>query len=352
MVLSKVQQSIWERSRAIGAGEQAVILTEGTCAYLVGRIVLDLHLHTHFPEVPANLPEFFASRDVDALTLQRDDSRQLFERLVALAPDADTYYACLTTLHKARLKYQRILQTQPISTLEQVGPRALLQYGQLSPRALAGLLFWRKWFFDIDNRAGQETGYLFEPIIAYSIGGVPAPAGKSPVKRHRARSKGRQVDCVLGQKAYEFKIRVTIAASGQGRWREELEYPIDCKKSGFVPVLVVLDSTPNPKLAELVVAFQRHGGETYLGNAAWQHLESLAGANMAMFLEKYVRSPLDELLKDGTIELPVFTARAKGEHITLVLGEEEFVIQRHSPSVSEEVLEDQFPDDIADQLPG
>ncbi|MEX2141525.1 MAG: hypothetical protein WD894_19825 [Pirellulales bacterium] len=117
-------------------------------------------------------------------------------------------------------------------------------------------------------------------------------------------------------------------------------------------MLVVLDSTPNPKLAELVVAFQRHGGETYLGNAAWQHLESLAGANMAMFLEKYVRSPLDELLKDGTIELPVFTARAKGEHITLVLGEEEFVIQRHSPSVSEEVLEDQFPDDIADQLPG
>jgi hypothetical protein len=352
MVLSKVQQSIWERSRAIGAGGQAVLLTDAMCAYLVGRIVLDLGLQSHFPEVPSDLSEFYVCRNVDELAIPCDDSRGLFERLVGLAPDSDTYYACLATLHKARLKYQRILQAQPISTLEQVGPRALLQYGQLSPRALVGLLFWRKWFFDIDNRAGQETGYLFEPIIAYSIGGVPAPAGKSPVKRHRARTKGRQIDCVLEQKAYEFKIRVTIAASGQGRWREELEYPIDCKKSGFVPVLIVLDSTPNPKLSELIAAFQRHGGESYLGNAAWQHLESLAGANMALFLEKYVRSPLDQLLKEATIDLPDFAARASAEHITLVLGEEELVIERRSHPLPDEPDDNELPDDVADELLG
>ena len=29
-------------------------------------------------------------------------------------------------------------------------------------------------------------------------------------------------------KAYEFKLRVTIAASGQGRWKEELDFPSDC----------------------------------------------------------------------------------------------------------------------------
>ena len=48
MVLSKLQQSIWERSRAIGAGGQAVVLTDGICAYLVGRIVNDLGLNRNF----------------------------------------------------------------------------------------------------------------------------------------------------------------------------------------------------------------------------------------------------------------------------------------------------------------
>jgi hypothetical protein len=280
------------------------------------------------------------------------DSRAMFERLVDVAPDADTYYACLATLQKARLKYQRILETQPISTLEQVGPRALLQYGQLSPQALCGLLFWRKWFFDTDNRAGQETGYLFEPIIAYSIGRTPAPAARSPIKRHRAKRKGRQVDCLRERKAYEFKIRVTIAASGQGRWREELDYPIDCKKSGFVPVLVVLDGTPNQKLNELVEAFERQGGETYLGGAAWQHLESLAGVNMAMFLEKYVRRPLDDLLQRRTNDLPDFAARSGADSIILVLGDEELLIRRRASADADELVGDAIPDDIADDLPG
>jgi len=352
MVLTKTQQSIWEKSRAIGAGGQAAVLSDAMCSYLVGRIVVDLGLQSHFPEVPANLPEFFDRRSLAELILVSHDGKALFERLVDLAADADTYYACLATLHKARLKYQSILETQPMPTLEQVGPRALLQFGQMSPAGLAGLLFWRKWFFDIDNRAGQETGYLFEPIIAYSIGGAPAPAARSPVKRHRSRSKGRQVDCILNQKAYEFKIRVTIAASGQGRWKEELEYPIDCKKSGFVPILVVLDSTPNPKLRELVRAFERQDGETYLGSAAWSHLEGLAGSTMSRFLEKYVRGPLDRLLAHADDRLPDFGARAEHDRIVLTLGPEELLIERRDSAPVDEAEGDQLPDDVADELPG
>jgi hypothetical protein len=179
---------------------------------------------------------------------------------------------------------------------DQVGPRSLLQYGSLSPKALAGLLFWRKWLFDIDNRAGQETGYVFEPIIAYAIGGVPASASKSPVRRSDNKVKGRQVDCVLDQKAYEMKIRVTIAASSQGRWREELEFPQDCQTSGYIPVLLVLDPTPNPKLHELSTTFQAAGGEVYIGQDAWNHLTTQAGATMSRFLELYVHEPIQTLL--------------------------------------------------------
>jgi hypothetical protein len=77
MVLTKAQQSIWERSRAIGAGEQAVVLSDAVCGYLVGRIVLDLALQDRFPEVPVVLPELFDRRDQTTFVLQNVDSRDL-----------------------------------------------------------------------------------------------------------------------------------------------------------------------------------------------------------------------------------------------------------------------------------
>ena len=193
---TKSQAAIWQKARSLSNSDQAVVLTDGMCSYVLATIVLDLGLSNRFPELPRALPPFFNDGPLASLVVEGHDCRSLYERLVAANPDADTYFACLAALHKARLKYEAILSTQPIPTLEQVGPRGLLQYGKLSGIALAGLLFWRKWFFDIDNRAGQETGYLFEPIIAYAIGGTPAPAKKSPVRRHNDTTKGRQVNCL------------------------------------------------------------------------------------------------------------------------------------------------------------
>ena len=125
--------------------------------------------------------------------------------------------------------------------------------------AAARWRYWRKWFYDTDNRAAQETGYLFEPILAAAIGGTPVSAARSPVRRSDDETKGRQVDCIKGKRAYEFKIRLTTAASGQGRWDRELAFPQDCASYDHIPVLVVLDDTTNPKLVELVHAFEAAG---------------------------------------------------------------------------------------------
>ena len=243
MGLTPTQRQIIAKARSLAGAP----LDDATCAYLVAVIALDLGWYDDFGDLSLgprlNVPDFFAgsASDFDATGL---DFYGLFERLVALQPAAETYFACLAHLHARRLKYGSILQHQPLPTMDQVGPRALLQYGKLEPDALAAFLFWRKWVFDIDNRAGQETGYLFEPIIAAALGGAPASARRSPVKRRTNPTKGRQVDCIReadGVKlAYEIKLRVTIAASGQGRFKEELEFPDDCKASGYVPVLVVL----------------------------------------------------------------------------------------------------------------
>ena len=191
MALTQGQKAIVTRAQSLGAGGQAVALSDEACAYLCGVIVRDLGLQDRFPEVPATLPEFFSPSPLSRLELAGAAFQEMFERLVGLDADSDVYFACLAALHKARLKYERILETQAVPTIDQVGPRGLLQYGGMSPKTLAGFLLWRKWIFDIDNRAGQETGYLFEPIIAAAVGGVPASAKRSPIKRRKDGKKGR-----------------------------------------------------------------------------------------------------------------------------------------------------------------
>lgn len=345
--MNQVQRTIWQKARARGAGGQAVQLGDSECAYLIARIAADLGVEEVLSQLPPAIPEFFNSGELSDLSIEGVDPLPLFEQLLAANIDSDMYFACLANLHKARLKYERILETQAIPTLEQVGPRGLLQYGKMSPKALVGLLYWRKWFFDIDNRAGQETGYIFEPVIANAVGGVPVTSTKSPIKRHDGSGKGRQVDCLLGTRAYELKIRMTIAASGQGRWSEELSYPKDCKASGYTPVLIVLDSTPNQKLTELTKAFEAQEGECYVGDAAWAHLDALAGNTMATFLERYVRNPIEHLINEAPADIPPFTARLDGNLMVIQIDGEDMIIRRSDNEVVSDEVDD-LPEDVAE----
>jgi hypothetical protein len=350
MGLTQTQKAMIERARAAGGSDHAIPLTDEICAFLVGVIARDFGLLARFPELPNDTPQFFDHCDLASLRAPGVDFLPVMERLVGLVPDSDMFFACLANLHKRRLKYERILQTQPIPTIEQVGPRGLLQFGTVCAKALTSLLLWRKWFFDIDNRAGQETGYLFEPIIAHAIGGVPFSAKVSPIRRATDSRKGRQVDCIRQQKAYEFKIRVTIASSGQGRWREEIDFPTDCRQSGYTPVLVVLDSTPNQKLDQLEAAFLQQGGAVYKGEAAWDHLRSVAGPTMGLFLEKYVRVPIQALLEEVPDNLPEFAARLDGNQMTISVDGEPMLIRRMPELVDDEIQE--LPDDADSQIPG
>lgn len=354
MGLTRSQETIWTKARSIGNSGQAIQLTDEMCAYLALRIASDLGHLKHFPEMPKEFQSFFGPKPCDSLIVKDVPARALFERLVQLEENADTYFACLVSLLKARLKYERILATQPLPTFEQVGPRGLLQYGKIGSKALAGFLLWRKWMFDIDNRAGQDTGYLFEPIIAHALGGTPAPASKSPVRRQNDKKKGRQVDCILERytdktaekRAYEIKLRVTIAASGQGRWNEELTFPTDCRSSGYIPVLVCLDATPNPKLKELTAKFEAAGGETHVGEEAWRHLDEVAGTTLARFIDLYVKEPLKNLLDSGDAIPPDLTASWSAGMVKIGVGEETLTIYRGGEPVADEG--DEMPEDLLD----
>ena len=161
MALTQAQKSLIAQARLAGAGKLNVGLGDDSCAYLAATIARDLGLLAEFPDLPSDFAEFFAEKDARNLRLEGFEFQVLIEQLLLIEPNADTYFVCLATLLKARLKYARILEYQPLPTMDQVGPRALLQYGQMSAEALAGFLLWRKWLFVIDNRAGEETGYRF-----------------------------------------------------------------------------------------------------------------------------------------------------------------------------------------------
>lgn len=218
------------------------------------------------------------------------------------------YIQNLSALHRRRVKYRRILATQPLAHQEQIAPRSLLEYGICDTGLLSSWMVWRKWIYDIDNRSAQETGYLFEPILASCLGGTPISAPHSPVKRvddnGNVTDRGRQVDCFVADEnvAYEFKLRVSIAASGQGRFSEELSFPRECATAGLTPILLVLDSTPSSRLSELQKAFIAAGGTLYQGEEAWVYMEKKAGEIMSIFLTKYIKPPIEamELITDNT----------------------------------------------------
>ena len=322
MDLSKAQSTAFEKARARGSGDQGIALTDDSVRALVALVARDLDL----PDVegidPLDSREYYDIA-VDELTTTGEASALCaYCSLLQAGPvDTDTYFLSLVALHRARLKFANIMRLQASPTLEQVGPRGLLQYGSLSTEALGSLLIVRKWFYDVDNRSAQETGYLFEPVIAGAVGGVPVSARSSPVRR-RGTGPGRQLDCLRGTTAYEVKVRVTIAASGQGRWQEELSFPDDCQASGYEPVLIVFDGTDNPKLSELREAFTNHGGQAHVGQGAWEYLNSEAGPTMSTFLEKYIRSPLTDLLDRTPAEgdLPPVSILLRPDRVDIGVG--------------------------------
>ena len=289
---------------------------------------------------------------MEPVQMAQDQHTALFIKGMAQMTDFKTYLRCLSALHKRRRKYALILTAQPMPTMVQVSPRALIEYGHIEPQALASWLTWRKFFYDLDNRSAQETGYLFEPILAAAIGGVSQGSRNSPVRRTNDASRGRQVDCwkvdpagVQKPLAYEFKLRVTIAASGQGRFGEEIGFAEDAKNSDAIPVLLVLDPTMNPRLSELQLAYESRGGRAYLGDAAWQHLEEEAGPAMARFIETYVRQPMKAMNQfeeradthdQKRVSLLPLHASCSASELILKLGDFERTIPRHEdPGLAE-----------------
>ena len=323
-------KNLYAKCRMHGSGDAQVVLSDDELYALIVIALSDLgwlheSLKTKAIQLPSN--NYFAISLDWFETLRIGTSVSDITELLGVAKKKDEdfvlYIETLCALHRRRVKYRRILSTQPMPTMDQIGPRVLLEFGSCDSSLLANWMTWRKWIYDIDNRAAQETGYIFEPILASCLGGVSISARNSPVKRVDQNGSqtpnGRQIDCYVpsSNTAYELKLRVTTAASGQGRFAEELSFPIECKTAGIKPALLVLDPTPSFRLDELSGQYVGCGGEFYLGEEAWQHMEKKSGRVVSVFVEKYIRPAILEV---ENIQLATL------EQVTLAWEEEKIVI--------------------------
>lgn len=287
---------------------------------LVSVMPKDIALLAHIAHHDLNdsaewyIPEFAELANVDFYSitpamidslpeLREEDAFRLLE-LIGATDINDIMYLYmknLSELYRRRFKFYNILKTQPFPSPEQIGLRCLLEYGNCSDELLFSWMTWRKLIYDIDNRSAQETGYLFEPILASCLGGESVSHKNSPVKRiddnGNATNEGRQVDCYIeeAKEVYELKLRVTIAASGQGRFGEEMSFPYEARRAGLTPVLVVFDSTPSALLDKLKEKYEQEGGHAVIGEAAWAELSQKAGNEMGRYILKYIKPPIAKM---------------------------------------------------------
>ncbi len=324
-------QNLYLKCKTHGSGGAQVAISD---AELHALISLSLHYlewdHSILGIPPISMPDsdyfqfsldWFQSANYSSADAK--DVKIYLEKCFQKDNDFALFIENLSALHRRRVKYRRILGSQPLPTMDQIGPRSLLEFGACDVKLQANWMAWRKWIYDIDNRSAQETGYLFEPLLASCLGGEPIGARNSPVRRidenGRPSSSGRQVDCLVpgSNKAYELKLRVTIAASGQGRFSEELSFPVEAQAAGYTPVLLVLDPTGSDRLADLAKRFRECGGEVYIGDDAWRHMEEAAGEVVSVFVERFIRPVISSIEQIDISSLSSLSLSWSGEFLEI-----------------------------------
>lgn len=342
--LTGSQRKFYQQFSRHGSGDTLVEITPQEVALLAAITHLDLH----DGDVPAWLTQdlyYIASKPFYSLGPSDIDQLDSREDIMAFNILIDGGFNCLSSpdylylsnlamLYRRRAKYFRILRQQPFPSADQIGPRCLLEYGRCDDSLLFSWMTWRKLAFDLDNRSAQETGYLFEPILASCLGGEPRGAKNSVVPRlddnGRPTKDGRQVDCYVEetQTVYELKMRMTIAASGQGRFSEELSFPREAAAAGLTPVLVVFDPTPSSRLTELETAYRKAGGTSATGDAAWNLLKTSAEDGMATFIDKYIEPPI-KAAKNGITGIPdAVTLTASASNLSITCNGQKYEIPR------------------------
>jgi hypothetical protein len=181
MSIDKQQKEFYRLFSRHGSGDALVEIEPRDVALLAHIAALDLHgpagdwMMPQYKQIAQKNFFEISHRDTAALgemTIER--AHALLNSCGASNPNniIFLYLKNLCELHRRRFKFTNILKRQPFPLAEQIAPRCLVEYGNCGDDLLFAWMNWRKWIYDIDNRCAQDTGYLFEPLLASCLGGV------------------------------------------------------------------------------------------------------------------------------------------------------------------------------------
>lgn len=312
--LPPCQRTLIQRSRKLVTGQLKINLHDRELVALIGHLIADLAPGASpqfLPESAKPMQPYYETplmnRQLSEVEIREVNLPGLFLEAMEIIPDFGRAFESLCEIHKRRLKFARIREEQTLPDVTDLAPRGMLMSGFSSATALAASLKVGKHVYDIDNRAAQEAAYLFMKVIANGMGGSYCSGVRSPVRRSTGDRKRRPVDILIDRKAYDFKCRMTEAASRRARFDDELMFPRDCYASGYQPVLLALHQLPGDRTEALVEAYARYDGETYIGSDAWDHVSQHAGPTMARFLDIYVLDRINQVIEadEGPVEMTV-----------------------------------------------
>ena len=103
---------------------------------------------------------------------------------------------------------------------------------------------------------------------------------------------GQVRDYARGLYSYQIKSSARNVSLDQWGHGDELAVPAECCALGCIPRLVVFDARGPFALNDLVRAYESHGGEVFLGEAAWAHVAEQASKNLLICINRYCRDPL------------------------------------------------------------
>ena len=153
-------------------------------------------------------------------------------------------------------------------------------------------------------------------------------AQRAMVEKARALGAGGQ-GVALTEGACSYLLGVIVADLGLEASFPEL---VDELPSFFgdepVSSLKVADVAFLPMLERLCEAFEAAGGESFVGDSAWEHLNSMAGSTMARFLDLYVHTPMLAVVEDMPQSLPPMTIRMDSGELAIDVGDETFRVSR------------------------
>ena len=89
--------------------------------------------------------------------------------------------------------------------------------------------------------------------------------------------------------------------------------------------------TPNPKLKAITKAFEDNGGRVFLGDEVWSHLSELSGVEIATFVKRYIKDPVESIAiqERELLDLGLrYRTGIEGDIIEVTIGTHSWVIRR------------------------